>query len=182
MITQLRWANALSKLAIAAALASAACTADAPSGQAPPPPDTQNVVPSGVPGIELRALPRDPARPDEVRVEAVLDVPKAPSARVMELFVKHSPELEYVDAAKGTALDAAGKELVVQSKGADLVRAVAFSAGSTASIGSGTLVTYRFTAKGPGPFRLEVTTDKPVFAPPAANAGLHVSEPIEVRF
>jgi hypothetical protein len=62
------------------------------------------------------------------------------------------------------------------------VRAVAYSGGSTAAIGSGTLLTYRFVAKGAGPFRFEIPTDKAVFAPPAANDGLHVSDPIDVSF
>jgi hypothetical protein len=115
-----------------------------------------------------------------VLVEAVLDVPTA-QARVMELHIKHSPDLEYVDATKGPALDAAAKDLVVQAKAPDVLRTLAFSAANVNTIGDGTLVRYRFTAKGAGPYRVEVLSDAPIFAPPTANAGLHIADPVDVR-
>jgi hypothetical protein len=137
--------------------------------------------PSTTPGLSLRVLPAS-GTASEVTVEATLNVPADSAPRVMELQLKHSPELEYKGADKGKALEAASKELVVQDKGPELVRALAFAGGNTNSIGSGTLVTFRFAAKGQGPYRLELLTDKPIFAPPQANAGLHVSDPVEVRF
>lgn len=98
--------------------------------------------------------------------------------RVMELTLKHSPSLKYISAIAGEALQQAGKQLIVQTPGSDRVRAVAYSSISLQDIDTGTLLSLRFERKEPGKATVEILTEKPIFAPAAANQGLIVSDPL----
>lgn len=105
--------------------------------------------------------------------------PAAPAARVAELRLAYSDNLRFVAASPGAALEAADKDLVAQAREPGVVRLVAFSASSTANIGPGVLATLRFERSGEERARLEILTDRPLFAPALANRGLTVSDPVE---
>ncbi len=80
----------------------------------------------------------------------------------------------------GEALAAANKDLTVQDKGNGLFRVLAFSSSNTTPIGPGVLATLELERETEGPMRVEILTDRPMFAPQEAQQGLIVGDPIEL--
>lgn len=103
-----------------------------------------------------------------------------PGPRVVDIRIRHSKNLELVSNQKGSALIAAGKEMVVQSLSEEQVRVVAFSSGSLTPLGSGRIAELRFRREDAAKAQIEILTDKPIFAPAEVNQGLLVSDPLQI--
>jgi hypothetical protein len=105
-----------------------------------------------------------------------------PGPRVVELYVKYSAEIELVSYATGTATADGKKELIVQKVEVGLLRIIIYSSNNTNQLNSGSLVSLVFNKISGGSARFEMLVDKPIFAPPEANNGLIIGDPITVRF
>ena len=118
---------------------------------------------------------------DEVVVE-LRHNPRAdkPQPRVMELHLRLSENLSYVSATAGAAATTAQKELVVQPKEGGVLRTMIFSAQSLERLGEGALVRFRLSKTSAAPARVELLDKMPVFAPPEANEGLLLADPLEI--
>jgi hypothetical protein len=103
-----------------------------------------------------------------------------PGPRMIELWLNISNVAELVASSPGTALEDSGKEFVIQDKGNGLFRAIAFSSSNVNSIGSGELAVVALRRASPGTMRVEILTDRPMFAPQEAQQGLIVGDPIEL--
>lgn len=95
--------------------------------------------------------------------------------RAFEVYLDH-PGLSLISAEGGDALEVAGKELVVQTKGESRLRLVGLSRSNVTEVEAGTLANLQFRRVGTAPVTLTILTDRPVFAPLAANAGLLIGE------
>lgn len=101
--------------------------------------------------------------------------------RLMEAHVRYAENLEFVHAKAGDSLANAGKTLIAQEKDNNLIRLIAFSPNNVETLDSGRIATLRFKKVGQGDAAIEILTDKPIFAPDAANEGLLVSDPVRVK-
>ncbi len=102
--------------------------------------------------------------------------------RLMELFLQHSDSLKYVSCVSGQAILSAGKELVSQIKQNARLRTLVYSTSNLSELESGTIATYVFQISGSDEAAIEILTDSPIFAPPEANRGLIVSDPLTISF
>jgi hypothetical protein len=99
--------------------------------------------------------------------------------RVLEIWIQCTNVQSVRGYTAGAALDAAGKALSVQAKGNGLFRLIALSSENTIGIRSGELAQLEFERASEGLIRAEILTDRPMFAPQEAQAGLVVGDPIE---
>lgn len=98
--------------------------------------------------------------------------------RVAEIIIKHSPNLLYNDVIEGSAVNAANKQLIAQKKSNSELRIVILGQ-NVNTLDTGRLATIRFKRLNQDKARVEISTDKPIFAPSEANEGLLVSDPVE---
>lgn len=99
--------------------------------------------------------------------------------RIMELFLRTSNNMQLMSGTAGEAVEKSGKEFIVQEKESGIIRTVVYAASNTNTIEEGVIGTYVFSYT-PDAKRLvaEILTDKPIFAPEAANEGLLICEPL----
>ncbi len=100
--------------------------------------------------------------------------------RVLELRVALSGPVELLSAERGTALEHAEKEFIVQQREPGVVRLVAYAASNTHEVDSGLLARLKLRRTGPGAIRADLLTDRPVFAPAAAQQGLWIGDPLSL--
>ena len=100
-----------------------------------------------------------------------------PGARMAELYLEHSDNLEFVGLTPGQASLDAQKAVVGQAKASGRVRVIIYSASNAETLGSGRLASLQFTIVGQGPLDVALSTEGQLFAPPDANGGLLVSDP-----
>ncbi len=117
------------------------------------------------------------ARKDEVHIVRTNGATGS-EPRMIELWLKTTNVVSIVDSQAGPALDAAGKQLMVQAKGDGLYRVLAFSSSNTNTIGPGVLAALNLERASDGPMRVEILTDRPIFAPQEVQEGLIVGDPI----
>ncbi|MGM0577191.1 MAG: hypothetical protein ACQEXJ_15810 [Myxococcota bacterium] len=173
----------LLRLALVLALAVAAAGCDKPvdvggstGDEATPEETTEPLDPT--PTLALSLVERSG---DEVVVELTYNPPEGVEGpRTAELWLHHSDGLAFEAAEAQAALEAAGKRLVVQQKDGGELRTIVFSTTDPSRVGGGPLVRYHFRAEGGGAATVELLERMPVFAPSAANRGLHLPEPLVV--
>lgn len=102
-----------------------------------------------------------------------------PGPRLAEIVVSYSENLEYLTSEEGKALVDAGKKLIVQNRESGKLRLVIFASENLLELDSGELARLRFRKHDGVSSRVEILTQKPIFAPEEANDGLLVSDPIE---
>jgi hypothetical protein len=115
---------------------------------------------------------------DAIRIS--LNGLEAHGPRVVELWLRVTNATALRQSNPGAALVRAGKDLIVQHKRDDSFRVVMMSGENTNKIGAGELATLEFERAGEGPMRIEILTDRPMFAPQEAQQGLTVGDPIEL--
>ena len=100
--------------------------------------------------------------------------------RMLELWLKTTNVAAVAHSEPGEALTAAHKELTIQDKGNGLFCVLAFSSSNVTPIGPGEIATLELERDADGPMRVEILTDRPMFAPQEAQQGLIVGDPIEL--
>ena len=118
------------------------------------------------------------AEPGEVQVH--LDYMRAEgqaAPRMAELYLEYSENLTFLEAHAGAAALAANKSVIGQARGTNTVRVLIFSAGNADTFDTGRLASLRFAVSGADPVEVRLLTDRQLFAPADANAGLVVSDP-----
>ncbi len=113
-----------------------------------------------------------------------IDLTYAPDAQMaaprnVELWLKHSDGLAYRSSQALSAVDVAGKTLVVQPKASGELRTIIYSA-SLERLGAGPVARFEFDVVGDGAATLEVQSKLPIFAPAEANQGLMLPDPLVV--
>lgn len=103
--------------------------------------------------------------------------PSATPPRMADIRVQTSERLTLLGSAKGAAVTAAGKDIVVRPIESGY-RVVVLSSSNTNSIGAGELFTLRFAAPGSGPTTFTLLADEPVLAPAGAQEGLRFGDPL----
>ena len=104
------------------------------------------------------------------------DIEEAP--RMMELRLRLSG-LRYVKSEPLSAATAAGKELVVKDEDDGTLRTVLFATGNLNRLDTGPLVRYRLARVGSaGAARVEILSQRPVFAPARADQGVTLGRPL----
>lgn len=103
-----------------------------------------------------------------------------PGARVMELFLKFSDNLEYVSANRGSTVDLAEKSFVSQVQDDHRLRVLVYSASNMNTMETGRVFVAKFKKNNDDRASIEITAEKPIFAPQEANNGLIVSDPLEI--
>ena len=171
----------LSGTVIAAMALTASCERASQAGQETNTPAEQAKAPDEAHGTATLALSVAEQTPSEVVVE-LRHQPRAgdPLPRMMELHLSLSDNLSLVSATKGPAAEAVAKDLVVLEKDGHVLRTVLFSAQNLERLGEGVLARYRLKRGDSGPARVEILNKMPVFAPPEANKGLLLAEPLEI--
>lgn len=156
----------------------AACGPDSNSSQPGTDKDTQSEAESLERTIlKLRATEAD--KTVDVDVDVVFGLGAgAVGPRIAEVVLSHSKGLKFVSCEKGDAVVAAQKELVVQAPEEGQVRTVIFASSNISELPDGTLMTCRFVREGGGAQTIDISTDKPIFAPAESNDGLLVGDPI----
>lgn len=164
-------------LALASALGACEGTAT------PPPSGTTATTPSDVrieavgTTLGLLSTPLDAGRVAVDLLYAPREGQVAP--RMMELHLRLTGGLDYVEAQPLAALTAAGKELVVQPQGDAELRVIAYAANNTKTIAGGALARFVFqVASGPG--SVAIDGSQPVFAPAEANVGVTLGAAVTV--
>ncbi len=147
-------------------------------------PDLESESKEGEAAAELASRIYLASAPSTEAGEVMVDVSYArgasvPGARVAEIRVEHSPTLRFLGAAPGTSLELADKQLTAQEKDG-FVRLIIFSPSNANSLDSGSLARLRFNREGEGGARVELSSDRPMLAPGAANEGLVVGAPLEL--
>ena len=104
---------------------------------------------------------------------------EAAGPRVLELRLKLEG-LKAAKVSKGAALASAGKELISQTKEPGILRLIAYSSASTAEVGSGVLAELELDHTPGKKGRLTILTDRPLFAPELAQAGLLVGDALDL--
>ena len=99
--------------------------------------------------------------------------------RIAEFWLSKSDNLDIKGATTGIATEGSQKQLIIQQPKSNLVRLVILATDNTNPIQSGTLATLKFKKTDDKPARVEILTDKPIFAPAEANEGLVVGDPLE---
>ena len=102
-----------------------------------------------------------------------------PAPRMMELFVRHSKTLQFLSYDKGESAVVAQKEVVVQRLDEQTLRIVMYSSSNLNTIDSGRIASLRFRITNKSPSIIELVADRPIFAPPAANEGLILSDGLQ---
>ena len=160
-------------LALTATLALSTCDAVGPAAPAAQPA-------TDAPQAETLALREGPAAGDRVTVDLLYarrDGQVAP--RMMELWLEVGPGLAWAGATALDAVEAAGKELVVQpSDGA--LRVIVFASSNTTTLDSGGLARLAFRPTGAGAATVALVAQLPVFAPASANDGLLLGPPLTI--
>jgi hypothetical protein len=100
--------------------------------------------------------------------------------RLMELHLRLSDNLSLLSASRGAAAEAVGKDLVVKEKEGNVLRALLFSAQNVKRLGEGELARFRLKRSDTGSAKVELLDKMPVFAPPEANEGLLLADPLEI--
>lgn len=149
------------------------------NGEAPTGPRDEQ-IPDAV-GVSRLWLQADPAG-DMVAV-AVHYARGAASAgaRVAEIVIDRSTNLELVESAAGDAATAAGKQVIVQEPDSAHLRILVFSSASTTELSTGEVATLHLRRTSNSTATLDLNTDKPIFAPAQANEGLSVGDPLDVE-
>ncbi len=171
------WRRALGRFALFGGLLALAGCEPAGDKSAPPaPPPAAGAIDEATDSLALTVVEETPA-------VLVLDLTYTrregqAGPRTMELFVDYDAErLAFAGSSALAALQAAGKELVVQDR-AGALRLIAFATTNVARLDSGPLARLRFTRKGSGPATLGLRAEPPVFAPAEANEGLRLQAPL----
>lgn len=127
------------------------------------------------------ALATTATTPEEVVVEVRYHREQGQDGpRVAEIHLRHDDGLQFV---RGAALDAAtsaGKELTVQDKGDGTLRLVLLSTANLTPLDSGGLAALTFERRSAAAATVEILPQMPIFAPPAANEGVRLPEPLEI--
>jgi hypothetical protein len=100
--------------------------------------------------------------------------------RVLEIRLSSEGPFELESATAGDALTQAGKELKAQQPEPGVIRLLAYSASSTKAVHGGVLAHLTLHRTGPGKGRFDIITDRPLFAPQSAQAGLTIGDPLEL--
>ena len=169
-------------LLVAAVTLSVVCTAACErAGKSTPAPAEQGKAPAEVHTSATLALTVVEQTAEEVVLE-LRHHPRAdsPLPRMMELHLRLTDNLKLVSATKGAAAEAVAKELVVQEKADHVLRTVLFSAQNLDLLGDGVLARYRLARTDAKPAKVELMNKMPVFAPPAANEGFLLPDPLEI--
>ncbi len=118
---------------------------------------------------------------DVVTVDVVYQRREGQAApRMMELWLDHGADLTFEDGAALSALETAGKELVVQRPAEGTLRLVAYAATNVAVVDSGPIARLTFTVRpGAGDDAYIAIEDRmPLFAPATANDGVLLGAPL----
>lgn len=143
-------------------------------------PGDEEITPDDVSALWLSAEAQGGA---EVVVSAQFSRGRSMSGpRVAEHLVHLSPNLRFVGADPGAALDAADKELIAQVRGEGEVRLVMLSSTNMNTIETGELYRLKVEKLGTEPALVELVneSDQPLFAPADAAEGLRLEK--AVRF
>jgi hypothetical protein len=135
---------------------------------------------ASLPSVPTLSLRLGTSEPEQVELVLEYSGSAVQGPRVAEFHVEHSENLVFSSSEAGAAAAAAGKEVAVQAKDSRHTRVVVYSASSTATIGSGVIVKLRFARTGGETATAKILTDRPLFAPKEAQAGLQVSEPLSI--
>lgn len=101
-----------------------------------------------------------------------------PGARMAEVRVEYDPAvLAFTGSDAGESASAAGKRLVVQDEG-DALRVLVFATTNTARLDSGLLATLAFARRTGARTALTLRPERPLLAPPEADAGLVLGAPL----
>jgi len=95
--------------------------------------------------------------------------PDAAGPRMMELFLRPSDGLKYLSGKPLSAVEKAGKQLVLQEQENGDVRTVVFATTNLDRLASGPLVRYRFSLTSGSGAAVEMVDRRPVFAPAEAD-------------
>lgn len=164
-------------VAVASVVLSACSSgSNAPSGsdQAVPPAD--GPFAASRPTLRLTAVR---ASADVVATLSLRNGAGGTRPRVAEIFVRADDGLAFESVEAGEAVTSADKIVRAQPKEDGIVRVVLL-AKNIAPLPDGALATLRFRETRPGEHRLEVLTEKQLFAPAKANEGLLVSDPVAI--
>jgi len=160
---------------VLATLLLAACAGKEHSPPAPLPPREANEV--GVSRVWLQADDDEDALSVTVHYARGAD---SAGARVAEIVIDRSPELDLLSFETGAAADHAGKDVVVQEANDKQLRVLLFSPSSVTELEAGVLATIRLRHPAGARGELDLNTDKPLFAPAPANEGLAIGEPVQL--
>ena len=118
---------------------------------------------------------------EDVQLRVRFERPLAGSGpRVAEIVIERSDNLELVSAGAGEAAEAAGKQVVVQEQPDGALRVLMFAPGNVTELGSGAIAQLHLRRTGAAAAKLDLRTDKPLFAPAQANEGLRIGEPLQI--
>ncbi len=118
--------------------------------------------------------------PGQSNVNLSFDRGQASAPRVVEVFLRPTPNLKLVKSEAGDSLIAAGKQAIFRQTDDGLIRVVAYSASNTETLDTGVLAELQFERTGDGPAQIEIVKDRPLLAPSGANAGLEIGAPLKL--
>ena len=101
--------------------------------------------------------------------------PARPGPRMMELHLRVTGDLAYLHAERLAAAEAAGKDLTVQPRDDGTLRVLLFTTTNVNRLGPGPLARLWF-ARGAGTVTL--LEQSPIFAPPEADLGVTLGQPL----
>ena len=117
--------------------------------------------------------------PTELVVDVVYNQqPGEPGPRMVELHLGLGGGLGYLDSAAGDAAAAAGKDVIVQEQADGTLRVVLMATTNTNRLASGGLVRLWLARSGGGGEAVTLLDQRPVFAPPDADAVAVLGPPL----
>lgn len=105
--------------------------------------------------------------------------PERPGPRMMELFVRPSGGLTYLEAETLAAATLADKQVVVQQQEDGTLRLLVFATDNLNRLDSGPLVRLAFSVSG-GQATLELLERRPIFAPAEADFGITLGKSLSL--
>jgi hypothetical protein len=154
------------------------CTDDPAGDENPVGVGTEDpTVPENLPTL---ALVQAWEQEDSVAVDLVYSPGQdAVGPRMMELYLQAAAGLKYASSEPLAAVEAAGKQLVVQAEDDGMVRTVIFATNNVDRLQAGPLARFIFLRQE-GVRRIELLDRHPIFAPADADTGLTLSEPLVI--
>jgi hypothetical protein len=142
-----------------------------PSDKAPAPAavETQSATLS----LETTRLEGGKVAVDLIYLPSASQVPP----RMMELYLRHSAELSYVEASPLSALEVAHKQLIIQPE-RERLRVTAYASDNMNTLGAGPLA--RFVFEAPSGGKVSIENPGALFAPAGANAGITLGDAVDL--
>jgi len=149
------------------------------SGSKTPPPELSaiGVKPAGEGRPKLWLTAQE--TPSSVTLTVRYEKGETAAPRVADIRIAHSESLVLADSAAGAGALAAGKELTTQEPQPGVVRLVLLSRDAH-ELGTGELAQLNFKKNAPGPAKVDILMDRPVFAPAESMQGLAIGDPLDL--